>query len=89
MPKKDVQNDPKQESKVGDGHYTPMKDLELKDDIKYPICPICLKQTVAGACLTSKEPYKRSIYCVNPECSYDVPFEVLTTPIKNHILEEE
>ena len=49
--------------------------------IEYPICPKCKKQTVAGACLTSSEPPKRSLYCTSGSCDYDVKFEDLTTPI--------
>ena len=45
----------------------------------YPLCPKCKKQTVAGAHMTSND--SRSIYCTSGECNYDVPFEMLTTPV--------
>ena len=61
---------------------------ELMPD--YPdsdFCPRCKTPTVAGACMTSNN--KRSLYCVNGNCNYDVPFESLTTPIKNKPIHPE
>ena len=46
---------------------------------KYPICPECGEQMVAGAHMTSDD--SRSIYCTNARCNYDVAFEDLTTPV--------
>lgn len=53
---------------------------------KYPICPECGKQTVAGAHMTSND--NRSIYCTNAACNYDVAFEDLTTPVPLPIKEK-
>ena len=46
---------------------------------EYPLCPRCETPTVAGAHMTSND--KRSLYCVNGNCNYDVAFDSLTTPI--------
>ncbi len=51
-----------------------------KKIVDYPICPKCLTQTVAGAHMTSNN--RRSLYCVNADCDYDIDFEYLTTPVK-------
>ena len=45
----------------------------------YPICPVCKKQLVAGAHMTSND--QRSIYCTSGSCNYYVAFEDLTTPV--------
>jgi len=57
-----------------------VKEEEVKKE--YPLCPRCKTPSVAGAHLTSNN--KRSLYCVNGDCNYDVPFESLTTPIKGY-----
>lgn len=46
---------------------------------EYPICPRCFNRSVAGAHMTSND--RRSIYCTNGACNYDIPFEALTTPV--------
>ena len=46
---------------------------------EYPICPRCHKQSVAGAHMISND--RRSLYCTEGNCSYDIQFEELTTPI--------
>jgi len=48
-------------------------------DKEYPLCPRCGTPTVAGAHMTSND--KRSLYCVNGNCNYDVAFNSLTTPV--------
>jgi len=50
---------------------------------KYPICPDCGEQRVAGASMTSSG--RRSIYCTNADCNYEVPFESLTTPVPKSV----
>lgn len=47
---------------------------------EYPVCPRCFNCSVAGAHMASDN--RRSIYCTNGYCNYDVAFETLTTPVK-------
>lgn len=53
--------------------------VNVDKDFRYPVCPKCGKQKVAGACMTSID--RMSLYCTSGSCDYTVDFKDLTTPI--------